>query len=169
MVICDIGDSLFAAADLTIRGRTEFLSPAYYTSMGFAIPAAPGGADGPAEAATAGLCRRWRVSNGRQESSTIARHNLNPIVIVLNNKGYTTQRHIKDGAFNDIHNWAYHRMTDLLGAGFGAEVRTEGEFEEALERASGNTDSFSILNVHLDPWDRSDSLERLGKSLAARK
>lgn len=29
MVICDIGDSLFGAADLTIHGRTEFLSPAY--------------------------------------------------------------------------------------------------------------------------------------------
>jgi indolepyruvate decarboxylase len=42
VVICDIGDSLFGAAGLTIHARTEFLSPAYYTSMGFAVPAALG-------------------------------------------------------------------------------------------------------------------------------
>src|SRR5688572_3382941 len=42
VVIADIGDALFAATDLTTRGRTEFLSPAYYTSMGFAVPAALG-------------------------------------------------------------------------------------------------------------------------------
>ncbi len=42
VVIADIGDSLFGAADLTIHRRTEFISPAYYTSMGFAVPASLG-------------------------------------------------------------------------------------------------------------------------------
>ena len=41
-MIADIGDSLFAATELVIRGRTEFISPAYYTSMGFSVPARPG-------------------------------------------------------------------------------------------------------------------------------
>src|SRR5262249_34256538 len=41
-VIADIGDSLFGAADLSMKRRTEFISPAYYTSMGFAVPAALG-------------------------------------------------------------------------------------------------------------------------------
>ena len=45
-VIADIGDSLFGAADLAMNRRTEFLSPAYYTSMGFAVPAAVGGGHG---------------------------------------------------------------------------------------------------------------------------
>ena len=38
MVVSDVGDALFGAADLLIRHRSEFLSPAYYTSMGFAVP-----------------------------------------------------------------------------------------------------------------------------------
>jgi indolepyruvate decarboxylase len=42
MVIADVGDFLFGALDLTIRGQTDFLSPAYYCSMGFAVPAAIG-------------------------------------------------------------------------------------------------------------------------------
>ena len=42
IVIADVGDSLFGALDLTIHGQTDFLSPAYYASMGFAVPAAIG-------------------------------------------------------------------------------------------------------------------------------
>src|SRR5205085_2366844 len=39
IVIADIGDSLFSASELTTHQRTEFISPAYYTSMGFSVPA----------------------------------------------------------------------------------------------------------------------------------
>src|SRR5205085_1673847 len=42
IIIADVGDSLFGALDLTIHGQTDFLSPAYYCSMGFAVPAAIG-------------------------------------------------------------------------------------------------------------------------------
>lgn len=42
VVIADVGDALFGAADLLIRHHTEFLGPAYYTSMGFAVPASIG-------------------------------------------------------------------------------------------------------------------------------
>jgi indolepyruvate decarboxylase len=38
VVVADVGDSLFAATDLFIHHRTEFLAAAYYASMGFAIP-----------------------------------------------------------------------------------------------------------------------------------
>ena len=40
VVIADIGDALFGSADLVMGRRTEFISPAYYTSMGFGVPAA---------------------------------------------------------------------------------------------------------------------------------
>jgi indolepyruvate decarboxylase len=167
-VICDIGDSLFGAADLTIHRRTEFLSPAYYTSMGFAIPAAVG-----AQIAR----RRMRcvvfVGDGAfqmtgQELSTVARLGLNPIVFVLNNKGYTTERVINDGPYNDLYEWAYHRCPEVFRAGWGCQVRTEGELEDALAKAQANTKSFSIVNVHLDPWDCSDALARLGRRLGRR-
>ena len=38
VVIADTGDSLFGSLDLTIHDQTEFLCPAYYLSMGFAVP-----------------------------------------------------------------------------------------------------------------------------------
>jgi indolepyruvate decarboxylase len=167
IVICDIGDSLFGAAGLTIHRRTEFISPSYYTSMGFAVPAAVG-----AQIRRRRLRPMVFVGDGAfqmtgHELSSVARHGLNPIVVVLNNKGYTTERFINEGPYNDIPNWAYHRWPEILGKGWGAEVRTEGDLEDALERARSEDDSFCILNVHLDPYDRSEALERLGKRLGA--
>jgi len=40
--------------------------------------------------------------NDRDGMATAVRHNLNPIVVVLNNRGYGTERHIHDGPFNDL-------------------------------------------------------------------
>ena len=46
IVIADVGDALFSATELVSRERTEFLSPAYYTSMGFSVPACLGASIG---------------------------------------------------------------------------------------------------------------------------
>jgi indolepyruvate decarboxylase len=167
-VIADIGDSLFGAADLSMSRRTEFISPAYYTSMGFAVPAALG-----AGMASPGTRALVIVGDGAfqmtgLELSTIARYGLNPIVVVLNNHGYTTERFLLDGPFNDIAEWRYHKLPELLGTGLGLEVRTEGELDAALDAALANTASFSLLNVHLDPYDRSPALERLAQRLSQR-
>jgi indolepyruvate decarboxylase len=168
VVIADPGDAMFGSLDLTIHKRTEFISPAYYTSLGYAVPAALG--------AQIGARRRLRplvlVGDGSfqiagQEISTIARYGLNPIVLVLNNKGYTTERFLNEGPYNDILNWSYHRLPDILGVGLGLEVRTEGEFLAALETARDNKDSYSIINAHLEPMDCSDALMRLGKRMGA--
>ncbi len=168
VVVADTGDSLFAAADLSISQRTEFLSTAYYTSMGFAIPAAVG-----VQAANRNLRPLVLVGDGAfqmtcMELSTAVRRGFNPIVVVLNNKGYSTERFIQEGPFNDIHNWNYHRMPELLGAGWGFEVQTEGDLEKAFRAALANVDSFSILNVHLDKLDVSPALKRLAARLAER-
>jgi indolepyruvate decarboxylase len=134
--------------------------------MGFAVPAAVG-----AGMANPGLRPLVIVGDGAfqmtgMELSTIARHGLNPIVVVLNNHGYTTERFLLEGTFNDIHDWAFHKVPEVLGAGLGLEVRTEEELDTALAAALANTASFSLLNVHLDPWDRSPALERLASRLS---
>jgi indolepyruvate decarboxylase len=162
VVISDIGDSLFGAADLVIHKQTEFLSPAFYTSMGFAVPAALGAQTGNRRLRPIVFVGDGAFQMTGQELSTIARNGLNPIVFVLNNKGYSTERFINDGPYNDILNWQFHLWPQLLGIGWGCEVRTEGELEEALTRANENEKSFSIVNVHLDPYDCSRAMERLG-------
>jgi len=168
VVICDIGDSLFGAADLSIHRHTEFLSPAYYTSMGFAVPAAVGAQSNRPRRRPIVFVGDGAFQMTGNELSTIVKEGLNPIVFVLNNKGYSTERFIKDGKYNDIHDWAFHKIPEVLRAGRGYEVRTEGDLEAVLKLVEKDIKAFSIVNVHLDPYDRSTAMERLGKRLGAR-
>jgi len=100
------------------------------------------------------------------ELSTAVRYKLNPIVVLLNNAGYGTERHMQDGPYNDLVGWNYDRLPELLGAGRGFTIETEEQFDQALLAAERHTDSFCLLDVHLDPFDRSPALERLAKRLA---
>ncbi len=167
-IVADPGDALFGSADLTVVKDTEYLGSAFYATLGWAVPAAVG-----AQLADASLRPIVLVGDGAfqmtgMELGTCRRMGLNPIVIVLNNRGYLTERFILEGEFNDIPNWNYHRVPDLIGAGQGFEVRTEGELDGAMDEALANETAFSILNVHLSPDDYSPALRRLGESLAKR-
>ncbi|MEK7684344.1 MAG: thiamine pyrophosphate-dependent enzyme [Verrucomicrobiota bacterium] len=166
IVVADVGDALFGAADLFIHHRTEFLAPAYYASMGFGVPAGIG-----AQLANPKLRPLVLVGDGAfqmtgLELSTAVRYRLNPIVIVLNNAGYGTERHMQDGPYNDLLPWRYHRLPEVLGAGHGFVVETEDQLVQALSEAQAHTESFCLLDVHLDPLDRSPALQRLAERLA---
>ncbi len=144
---------------------TNVAALALYTSMGFAVPAALGAHVNKRKLRPIVFVGDGAFQMTGLELSTIVRNALNPIIIVLNNKGYSTERFIDDGPYNDILNWQYHLMPQLLGAGWGGEARTEAEFDAALAQANDNKESFSIINVHLDPYDSSRAMERLGKRL----
>ncbi len=165
VVISDIGDCLFGAIDLKIHKRTEFLSPAYYTSMGFGVPASLG-----TQLADTSLRPLVLVGDGAfqmtgLELSTVVRHGLNPVIVLLNNHGYSTERQIMDGSFNDILNWNFSKVPELLGSGLGFVTHTVGDFRSALKESLANRDSFSIIEVDLNPFDISPALVRLGKRL----
>jgi indolepyruvate decarboxylase len=165
IVLADVGDALFGSTDLVIRDRTEFLSSAYYASMGFAVPASVG-----AQFANPKLRPLVIVGDGAfqmtgMELSTSFRFNQNPIVVVLNNQGYGTERSILDGQFNDIPIWKYSNIPKLIGGGKGFLIETEDQFEDALLNAERNIKSYTIVEVHLDQHDKSPALQRLTESL----
>jgi TPP-dependent 2-oxoacid decarboxylase len=168
IVVSDVGDALFGATDLFIRHRTEFISPAYYTSMGFAVPASIGAQLANPKARPLVLVGDGAFQMTGMELATIARYRLNPIVLVLNNQGYGTERHIQDGAYNDLWPWNYSRLTEILGAGHGFVVNTEDELDSALNEVRVRTQGFCLLDVRLARLDRSPALERLAARLAKR-
>jgi len=167
IVIADIGDALFASTELTTRAHTEFLSPAYYTSMGFSVPAALGAGVARPDARVIAIVGDGAFQMTGMELSTLVKRKMSAIVIVLNNGGYGTERLLHPGeyAFNDIQSWEYHQLPSVLGGGRGWEIRTEGEFDAALAEAWRLADQPSILHVHLDPLDCSRSLQRLGEKM----
>lgn len=166
VVIADVGDALFGGSDLVIHQGTEFLSPAYYLSLGFAVPAAVG-----AQMANPGLRPIVLVGDGAfqmtgMEISTIARYRLNPVIIVINNRGYGTERPMLDGPFNDLQLWQYSAIPGLVGGnGKGFDVQTEDQLDEALA-AAWKHEGYSILDVKIEQGDMSPALQRLGSSLA---
>lgn len=136
--------------------------------MGFAVPAAIG-------AQLAAPNRRPLVIVGDgafqmtgMELTAAIRYGLNPIVVVLNNAGYGTERHIQDGPYNNVTPWNYHLLPEILGNGRGFAVETEEQLGKALESARAETETFSIIDVRLDPLDHSPALHRLAASLAKR-
>ena len=102
------------------------------------------------------------------ELTTILRNGLAPIVVLLNNAGYGTERLLQEGRFNDIHSWQYHRLPEMLGGGRGFDVHSLGDLDSALAEAVATNDAFSILNVHLSTDDHSAALLRLGRRLGQR-
>jgi len=168
IVIADVGDALFASSELVIRGQTQFIAPAYYTSMGFATPAALGAKMARPDLKVIALVGDGAFQMTGMELSTIVRRGLAVTVIVLDNKGYGTERLLHEGTFNDINPWQYQLLPKVLGGGTGYEVRTEGEFDVALSRALADTSGMSLIRVHIGLEDRSHTLDRLAAGLAKR-
>jgi indolepyruvate decarboxylase len=166
IVVADVGNALFGAMDLFIHRHTEFIGPAYYASMGFAVPAALGVQMARPELRPLVLVGDGAFQMTGMELSTIVRQKLNPVIVVLNNGGYGTERHIHDGPFNDLLCWNYHKLPELLGAGLAFRVNTEMELDAALEQAAAYTDSYCLLDVQLDALDHSAALGRLAERLS---
>ncbi len=168
VIIADTGDAMFAAMDMTIHKETKFLSPAYYASMGFAVPASLG-----AQLANPNLRPLVLVGDGAfqmtgMELSTAARYKLSPIVIILNNSGYGTERPMLDGRFNDVKPWEYSCISDILKAGRGFNIKTEDQLEEALQLSRQYSKDICILDVQIDSDDKSLALERMTKAMGKR-
>lgn len=168
VVIADVGDALFASTELTTRGRTEFLSPAYYTSMGFAVPAALGVHVAKPGTRVVAIVGDGAFQMTGMELSNLVRRKFPTVVIVLDNGGYGTERLLHPGhwEFNDVHDWRYAKLPEVLGGGKGYVVRTEGEFDAALNAAWQDTSGPSILQVMIDPKDCSRALARLAERMS---
>jgi indolepyruvate decarboxylase len=104
------------------------------------------------------------------ELSTIIRHGFAPILIVLDNRGYGTERilHPGDWQYNEIQPWQYCRLPEVLGGGTGYEVRTEGDLDTALRAAWDDQTAASLIQVHLEIGDTSRALDRLAERLGER-
>ncbi len=170
IVIADIGDSLFGATELEVHGRSEFLSPAYYTSMGFSVPAALGAQAARPHDRVVVVCGDGAFQMTGMELSTIVRRGYAPLVVVLDNGGYGTERILHHGTwkFNDIHGWNYSRLPEILGGGKGHEVRTEADWDRVLRACWDDPTELNIVHVHLQIDDHSPALNRLAERLGAR-
>src|SRR5205823_2529568 len=164
-VVSDVGDAIFGAVGIRTAKRAEFIAPAYYLSMGFAVPASVG-----IQTAAPNLRPFVLVGDGAfqmtgTELSTAVRLGLTPIVLVLNNEGYGTMRKIRDGRFNVISQWDYGKICDLIGGGTASRAATKGELDGALRSALGST-NLHVIDVQLPRDDISPQLANMTAEMA---
>jgi indolepyruvate decarboxylase len=164
-VVSDVGDALFGALGIRTARRAEFIAPAYYLSMGFGIPASIGVAMANPKLRPFVLVGDGAFQMTGNELSTTVRLGLNPIVLVFNNEGYGTMRHIRDGRFNVISQWNYDRICDLIGGGTSSPARTKGELDGALRSALGSKE-LNVIDVRIPRDDMSPQLRNMSAELA---
>ena len=163
IVIADVGDALFAATELLIHDRGEFLSPAYYTSMGFSIPAALGAATARPDHRIVVIVGDGAFQMTGQELSSLIRLNHSPVVIVLDNHGYGTERFLHAGTwkYNEIQPWNHVKLLEAYGGGVGVSVSSELAFDTALREALADTKNTHLIQAKLVEGDASETLLKL--------
>ncbi|KAF2498738.1 pyruvate decarboxylase [Lophium mytilinum] len=161
IILGETGTAGHGVRELVLPPRARLFAPATWLSIGYMLPAAQGAALAQRElqqARSRDDVLTPETKSGRtilfigdgsfqmtaQELSTIIRHNLNVVVFLLNNDGYTIERclHGLHEEYNDVARWRYMRAPGFFGAedgAFTAAVGTWGELEEALndERLMG--------------------------------
>jgi indolepyruvate decarboxylase len=171
VIVSDTGTSFFASANLTLPDGASFIAQPIWGSLGYALPAALG-------TSLAAPDRRQLVFLGDgafqmtvQELSTILRLNLNPIIFLLNNDGYTIERLIlgPESSYNDISPWQYSQVPavfDTRNRAIVHVVRTEAELEAALH-AARDVSKLHLIELVLPRMDAPEALVRFARKAAA--
>ncbi len=166
IVLADAGCAI-NITHLQLPADTTYIASCYWASIGMGF----GATLGACFAASDGQRVIALIGDGSfqmtaQELSSMNRYGKSPIVFVVNNRGYTAERLIHDGPFNDIAAWNYHKLPDAFGGGTGVEVHTEGDLEVALEQAAlFKGPGPMLIEVHIDPWDTSEAFRLMSEVL----
>jgi TPP-dependent 2-oxoacid decarboxylase len=105
-----------------------------------------------------------------QELSTLFRHDLTPIIFLLNNDGYTIERLIYGvvSSYNNLHPWQYGmlpRIFDEHDRSVIHRVETMGDLEKALA-CTNKISKLHFIEVVLPRLDAPESLMRMARRAA---
>lgn len=106
-----------------------------------------------------------------QELSTVLRLGLCPVIILINNDGYTVERCIlgADASYNNIAPWRYDRLVEAFDpkdTAVTVKANTEDALAAALDTAKNNRDRLVFVEAFMERLDAPESLVKLGKAFA---
>jgi alpha-keto-acid decarboxylase len=167
VVLADQGTSYYGMATHRLPRGVTFIGQPLWGSIGYTLPATLG----------AGLAHRDRrpvllIGDGAaqltvQELGTFSREGLSPVVVVVNNDGYTVERmiHGKDEPYNDIVSWSWADIPNALGVTNHLTFRaqTYGELDDAFLAAAQNRDRMVLIEAIVPRLDSPDLLNELAQ------
>lgn len=172
IVLVDQGTAAFGAAALSLPDGAKVVVQPLWGSIGYSLPAAFG-------AQTACPDRRVILIIGDgaaqltiQEMGSMLRDGQAPVILLLNNDGYTVERAIHGAAqrYNDIASWNWTQIPPALNAAQQAEcwrVTQAIQLAEVLERLA-RPQRLSFIEVMLPKADLPELLRTVTRALEAR-
>ncbi|EDV5269681.1 alpha-keto acid decarboxylase family protein [Salmonella enterica subsp. enterica] len=172
IILVDQGTAAFGAAALSLPDGAEVVVQPLWGSIGYSLPAAFG-------AQTAYPDRRVILIIGDgaaqltiQEMGSMLRDGQAPVILLLNNDGYTVERAIHGAAqrYNDIASWNWTQIPPALNAAQQAEcwrVTQAIQLAEVLERLA-RPQRLSFIEVMLPKADLPELLRTVTRALEAR-
>lgn len=161
-IMADIGETLFGTMDYQVHDSHRYFCPAFYGTMGMAIPGTLGLMKARPGVRPIVLTGDGSFQYSCPELGNFARYGLAPRVFVLNNGGYATERMLHDGPWNDIPAWQNHKMVEVVGKGLGLRVETEDQLESAISQVDSSK-VLSVVDVVIPPGDYTDGLRRFSE------
>lgn len=165
-ILCADAGCAINSSHLQLPEGVTYVASCYWASIGMGFGASLGACFAASDSQrVVALEGDGSFQMTAQELSSMTRYGKAPIIFVVNNKGYTAERLIHDGPFNDIADWKYHKLPEAFG-GQGVDVHTEGELEEALQLAETYQGPGPlVIEVHVDPWDASEAFTLMSETL----
>lgn len=170
VVIAEAGTSNIGLGPHRLPTGTRYINSGIWGSIGFTLPATLGSQLAEPDRRHILFIGDGSFQMTAQELSTILREDLQPIIVLVNNRGYTIERFIlgMDSAYNDVQNWSFADLPRVFQPEttmVSYQATTEGELEEALAQIEAS-DAGAFLEVHLDPYDAPAGLQSFGPMTA---
>ncbi|ETS79637.1 hypothetical protein PFICI_09490 [Pestalotiopsis fici W106-1] len=171
ILLGETGTAGYGVRVMPLPKHARVFTPVTWLSIGYMLPAAQGAALAQRELIESsnyfGLTRGRTIliiGDGSfqmtvQELSTIVRHDLNVLIILINNDGYTIERciHGRKQGYNDVGRWRYLLAPSLFGAPDGTylgSARTFGELSRVMvDVEARNETGLAMVELFLDRED----------------
>jgi alpha-keto-acid decarboxylase len=165
VVLADQGTSFYGMAGHRLPRGVTFIGQPLWGSIGYTLPAALGAALAHRDRRTVLLIGDGAAQLTVQELGTFSREGLSPVIVVVNNDGYTVERmiHGKTAPYNDIVSWNWADIPNALGVTNHLMLRaqTYGELDDAFTTAAAHQDRMVLIEAMVPRLDIPDLLTDL--------
>ena len=172
VVIADQGTAFYSATGLTLPDGARLMGQPMWASPGWALPATLGATFAAWDRRVVLIIGDGAMQQAAAELGTLLAQGLAPVIIVVNNGGYTTERAIADpsAAYHDIPAWEWAALASAMGeAGHSVSLRAvnAGQLDDALAVAALGTGDLVLIDAVLPAQDVPPLLRDLTRRLAS--
>lgn len=159
IVVADQGTSFFGMASRRFPERSMFIGQPLWGSIGYTLPAMMGAAIADRDARGVLLIGDGSAQLTIQELGTMLEQKINPVVVLINNDGYTVERAIHGATqpYNDIRTYNWQLLPAALGARedevLMLRVNTATELVDAARLTQQTRDRLVFMEIMMDKDD----------------